>query len=118
MPEQYDTIIERGVGLSGGQKQRIALARAMAIKPILILDDTTSAVDLETELEIQENISKLDFDCTKIIIAQRTSLKMLIKSLFLMRAKFLKWFSPRAMAKKVIIMRFLPCKMILPAKIT
>lgn len=75
MPDGYDTIIgERGVGLSGGQKQRIALARAMAIRPsILILDDTTSAVDLETELEIQESLTKLDFSCTKLIIAQRTS---------------------------------------------
>ncbi len=75
MPEQYDTIIgERGVGLSGGQKQRIALARAMAIRPsILILDDTTSALDMETESEIQENLTKLDFKCTKLIIAQRTS---------------------------------------------
>lgn len=75
MPEQYDTIIgERGVGLSGGQKQRIALARAMAIRPpILILDDTTSALDMETEAEIQENLNNLDFECTKLIIAQRTS---------------------------------------------
>ena len=75
MPEQYDTIIgERGVGLSGGQKQRIALARAMAIKPaILILDDTTSAVDMETEIEIQENLTNLGYSCTKLIIAQRTS---------------------------------------------
>ena len=75
MHEQYDTIIgERGVGLSGGQKQRIALARAMAIRPpILILDDTTSALDMETEAEIQENLNNLDFECTKLIIAQRTS---------------------------------------------
>ena len=75
MPEQYETIIgERGVGLSGGQKQRIALARALAIRPpILILDDTTSALDMETEAEIQENLNRLDFDCTKLIIAQRTS---------------------------------------------
>lgn len=75
MPDKYDTIIgERGVGLSGGQKQRIALARAMAVRPaILILDDTTSAVDMETEIEIQDNLTKLDFDCTKLIIAQRTS---------------------------------------------
>ena len=75
MPAQYDTIIgERGVGLSGGQKQRIALARAMAIRPpILILDDTTSALDMETEAEIQENLNNLDFECTKLIIAQRTS---------------------------------------------
>lgn len=75
MPEGYDTIVgERGVGLSGGQKQRISLARALAIKPsILILDDTTSAVDLETERQIQNSLEHLDFTCTKIIIAQRIS---------------------------------------------
>ncbi|MCI3920910.1 ABC transporter ATP-binding protein/permease [Paenibacillus sp. TRM 82003] len=75
MPESYDTIIgERGVGLSGGQKQRIALARALAVRrPILILDDTTSAVDLETEAYIQKSLQALDFSCTKIIVAQRVS---------------------------------------------
>ena len=75
MPDRYETIVgERGVGLSGGQKQRLSLARALAIKPsILILDDTTSAVDMETEKEIQFNIHHLDTDCTKIIIAQRVS---------------------------------------------
>lgn len=75
MPEGYDTVIgERGVGLSGGQKQRISLARAIAVKPsILILDDTTSAVDLETESYIQNSLRSLDFECTKIIIAQRIS---------------------------------------------
>ena len=75
MPEGYDTIVgERGVGLSGGQKQRISLARALAIEPsILILDDTTSAVDMETEKHIQHSLRDLDFDCTKIIIAQRIS---------------------------------------------
>ena len=75
MPEGYDTIVgERGVGLSGGQKQRISLARAMAIRPsILILDDTTSAVDLETEKHIQDALEHLEFTCTKIIIAQRIS---------------------------------------------
>ena len=75
MTEGYDTIVgERGVGLSGGQKQRIALARALAVKPsVLILDDTTSAVDLETEKHIQNALANLDFPCTKIIIAQRIS---------------------------------------------
>ena len=75
MEDGYNTIIgERGVGLSGGQKQRIALARALAIRPsILILDDTTSAVDMETEHFIQESLDHLDFNCTKIIVAQRIS---------------------------------------------
>ena len=75
MPEGYDTIVgERGVGLSGGQKQRISLARALAIRPsILILDDTTSAVDMETEKQIQHSLKELDFPCTKVIIAQRIS---------------------------------------------
>jgi ATP-binding cassette subfamily B protein len=75
MSEGYETLVgERGVGLSGGQRQRIALARALAIQPaILILDDTTSAVDSETELDIQKHLRNLDFPCTKIIIAQRIS---------------------------------------------
>lgn len=75
MPDGYDTIIgERGVGLSGGQKQRISLARAMAIHPgILILDDTTSAVDMETEKKIQQSLKEIQHVCTKIIIAQRIS---------------------------------------------
>lgn len=78
LSDGYDTIVgERGVGLSGGQKQRISLARALAIKPaILILDDTTSAVDLETETHIRDALNNLDFECTKIIVAQRISTAM------------------------------------------
>ncbi len=75
LSDGYDTIVgERGVGLSGGQKQRIALARALAVKPgILVMDDTTSAVDMETEMYIQQQLRQLPYDCTKVIIAQRIS---------------------------------------------
>lgn len=74
MEQQYDTVIgERGVGLSGGQKQRISIARALAKHdPILVLDDSTSALDMETEHLIQENLQNLR-DTTKIIIAHRIS---------------------------------------------
>lgn len=73
LPEGYDTIVgERGMGLSGGQKQRLALARALAMNaPILMLDDTTSAVDLETEKYIQERIAARERKSTKLIVAQR-----------------------------------------------
>ncbi len=75
MPEGYDTIVgERGVGLSGGQKQRISLARALLKDPaILILDDTTSAVDMETESYIQKQLKSIEKDCTIFIIAYRIS---------------------------------------------
>ena len=75
MPDGYETIVgERGVGLSGGQKQRISLARALAVRPsILVLDDTTSAVDMETEAHIQSALNSLDYTCTRVIIAQRIS---------------------------------------------
>ena len=75
LPDGYDTIVgERGVGLSGGQKQRISLARALLKDPsILILDDTTSAVDMETESYIQGQLKKIQSDCTVFIIAYRIS---------------------------------------------
>ena len=75
LPEGYDTIVgERGVGLSGGQKQRISLARALLKDPsILILDDTTSAVDMETESYIQKQLKTVRKGCTVFIVAYRIS---------------------------------------------
>ena len=72
-PQGYETIIgERGVGLSGGQRQRLSLARALAYDtPILILDDTTSAVDMETEQYIQQHLRARRKKATTIVIAQR-----------------------------------------------
>ncbi|MBB2184714.1 ABC transporter ATP-binding protein [Lachnospiraceae bacterium MD1] len=73
MDNQFETVVgERGVGLSGGQKQRISIARALAKKtPILVLDDSTSALDMETEHMIQKALTQID--ATKIIIAHRIS---------------------------------------------
>lgn len=75
MPQQYDTFLgERGSGLSGGQKQRLSLARGLIKDPaILILDDTTSAVDMETEVKIQEGLKETSDQKTTVIIANRIS---------------------------------------------
>jgi ATP-binding cassette subfamily B multidrug efflux pump len=75
LPAGYDTHIEqRGVNLSGGQKQRIAIARALLIHPkVLILDDSTSSVDVETENKIQASLREMMQDCTSFVVAQRIS---------------------------------------------
>jgi ATP-binding cassette subfamily B protein len=75
MPETYDSIVEeRGANLSGGQKQRIAIARALLISPsILIFDDSTSSVDMETEGKIQTALDETMAECTTFVIAQRIS---------------------------------------------
>ncbi len=74
-PNGYDTDVgERGAGLSGGQKQRISIARALLVQPvILILDDSTSSVDVETEAKIQEQLDRIMENRTSFIIAQRIS---------------------------------------------
>ncbi|HLV09565.1 MAG TPA: ABC transporter ATP-binding protein [Halanaerobiales bacterium] len=75
MNEQYETVVgEMGMGLSGGQKQRVSLARALLKKaPILILDDATSAVDMETEHRIQEALKSMEVRSTVFLIAHRIS---------------------------------------------
>ncbi|TDF94496.1 ABC transporter ATP-binding protein [Paenibacillus piri] len=75
MPDGYQTLVgQRGVNLSGGQKQRISIARAILVKPpILILDDSTSAVDLGTEARIQQALKEQSASSTRIVIAQRIS---------------------------------------------
>jgi ATP-binding cassette subfamily B multidrug efflux pump len=74
-PQGYDTMVgQRGVNLSGGQKQRVAIARALLMNPvILILDDSTSSVDVETETRIEAALEELMKDRTSFIIAQRIS---------------------------------------------
>ena len=73
--EGYDTMVgQRGVNLSGGQKQRVAIARALLVQPsVLILDDSTSSVDVETEIKIQDALDALMRDRTSFVIAQRIS---------------------------------------------
>jgi ATP-binding cassette subfamily B multidrug efflux pump len=74
-PDGYDTLIkQRGTNLSGGQKQRIAIARALLVQPrVLILDDSTSSVDVDTEAQIEIALEKLMADRTSFVIAQRVS---------------------------------------------
>jgi ATP-binding cassette subfamily B multidrug efflux pump len=90
LPEGYDTVIgQRGVTLSGGQRQRIAIARALLVKPkVLILDDATSALDIETEIRLQDALDRLisssQDSTTRFIVAQRISTVLLADKILLL----------------------------------
>ena len=86
MPQKYETVISRGgVDLSGGQRQRLSIARTIILNPkILILDDSTSAVDVATEARIQESVGELMEGVTQIIVAQRISAIMAADKIVLM----------------------------------
>jgi ATP-binding cassette subfamily B multidrug efflux pump len=83
LPKGYDTVIgQRGLTLSGGQRQRVAIARALLVKPkVLILDDSTSALDIETEVRLQDALDSLlalsKNSTTRFIVAQRISTVLL-----------------------------------------
>jgi ATP-binding cassette, subfamily B, multidrug efflux pump len=90
LPEGYDTVIgQRGMTLSGGQRQRIAIARALLVKPkVLILDDSTSALDIETEIRLQDALDRLismsQNATTRFVVAQRISTVLLADKILLL----------------------------------
>jgi len=86
LPDGYDTMLgQRGVNLSGGQKQRLAIARALILQPpILILDDSTSAIDMGTESRLQQALAELMRGRTSILIAQRISSVMDADKIFVL----------------------------------
>ena len=90
LPKGYDTVIgQRGVTLSGGQRQRVAIARALLVKPkVLILDDSTSALDIETEVRLQDALDRLiavsKNTTTRFIVAQRISTVLLADKILLL----------------------------------
>lgn len=103
LPKGYDTVVgEKGVGLSGGQKQRVALARTLYGDPaLLLLDDTTSAVDTATEQRLQQAISRRTAGKTTLIIAHRlTSVQYADKILVLRNGKRLQWGSPQELLQE------------------